>query len=68
MRLWYLKCNLKFFFSVRCLTLYQMSSISEGRIPFGIRILRFLSDLDSTVPFAFWKEARSFVFKWLKQY
>ena len=40
----------------------------EGRIPFGIRILRFLSDSNSTVPFAFRKDVSPLLFKWLKQY
>ena len=50
-------------FLVGRLTLCKTSSISEGRIPFGVRILRFLSDSDSTIPLAFWKGVRPLVFK-----
>ena len=68
MRLWYLNCNLKVLFSVSRLTMCKATSISEGSIPFGIRILRFLSNSDLTIPLAFWKDIRPLVFKWLKQY
>ena len=44
------------FFSLDHLLLCKTSSISEGRIPFGIWILLFLLDSDSTIPLAFWKD------------
>ena len=65
MRRWYLNYNL--IFSVSRLTLCKTSSISEGRFPFGIRILRFPLDSDLTIALTFRKGVRPLVFKWVKQ-